>query len=152
MRLPSCYVYCSYVWLQCPTLQWCWIEATWLGFVQGKRAFRVKLLSCCRKQIPCLGNLPWEMPCCFWNVLHCEVFQKQGEILVWKKCWIYWDFRFYFMFQDISSKKNSKIFFARQINFDPSPIHLGFYFSLFIDVPSEPLESPWVTNFNCCGP
>ena len=54
-----------------------------LGFVQGNRANRVKLLPCRRKQMPCLGKFA------LWNALSffftAKCFKNRGEILVLKK-------------------------------------------------------------------
>ena len=48
------------------------------------------------------------------NILDLKIlqvfFKNRGEILVFEKCWISWVFWFYFMFQDISSKKKFQNF------------------------------------------
>ena len=57
-----------------------------LGFVQGNRANRVKLLPCRRKQMPCLGKFA------LWNALSfldlfftAKCFKNSGEISILKK-------------------------------------------------------------------
>ena len=65
------------------------------------------------------------------NILDLKIlqvfFKNRGEILGFEKMLNFLSFWFYFMFQDISSKKNFKFFFIRLINFfDPSPMHLVF--------------------------